>query len=1255
MRLLAVPIKLDALFLEQETNVVGPPVDFQRMPFTDAGTVGHPDVPFLGSALETEPLAEPTLSLSKGCHLHWALPEVLTRSGPSTGAQQAFAATLTDVPPPFPPVPDRWLIRRGRAGWPDAFWLVESNAYALDAAGGTVYPLPATSSHNLRSVSLGRTTPITAGAPPAADAYLPYLTAVGYGNPAFHAFYPTCRAVFGFYDPEVTPTDRDNLAYEVLGWYSHPDLDHLAGTLADLKLTNGTGNLPRLAAQAAERFGWDLTCLGTITTEAHLPDALICFARLDFAPSALRAARGAGVSFEPTVAMASAGTEALSALLARDVFPDASDRARLLEEQLEALHLAAQLRSERLDLGPRFQEARHANRFTALRGADLWGLRVQGVDVDPGAPVMLGDPAALPDTLGGLLQTLNDRQQAFDTASARLAFARARVYADWHAALLAAYPVPSQGESLPSANAIAAYVDTIGLGGLSDLVNQVAQGLKAIEDAKKQIETVATANPGLFELVQRPGPRYWCPNEPVILLAGHADATDRHGDDEALICACLDVPAFSAIEAWIWSGPASAMAAIFGAAKPTTRATGYSVGDSRNQHPFLLEWEVELLPMAPAGASDPAHPIYPPDHLTARFRFDPDRLEWVATGDAARSNAVYRGRSILTPHARFKLRSEMEVFFAQRVPAGRKRAFLDQEPEAPAQSLARDAWLLDNWMSFANWYLTRGSALAPALGASIISSCLDRLAAIPAWYDADDASLNLDAVHAVANEVLRRACFEDLGLEVDDPAAPLTAALASAFVQWYRRELHLIEFLAVYRDRVDTMNRVLSQALSGLNDAFLMNHQGYCLPIADPQGPAERQALAARVAAAVGNADYAAPMPDAYFAPFLAGQLEIHALRLVDTFGLVTPVPPGQIAYPSNWQDDQGRCWLPPRLVQPAQLDLRWLSADAAGSIPSNDHPETSPIVGWLVPNALNESLDVYTAAGEALGAIDGSANHWAPAPGAGVPSPDGIQQPLLRAAVVQVIGSLATRPLADLLAGIDTQLNSIEPENIAQHQAPVLWLSRPLALVRAGARIRTRDPLAISSFPADLMADIQAGTTLDARHHAGLDQLQLEVRIGNKALLTDGVVGLWPEQGNEDTPGLAAFQPGWGEESPAVPVVLNGAAPVRFIVLMDPRATLTAYTGLLPAKTLSVPPAHLAGALGRMEVTFLSTPVLAGEQTIRVPLMDLEGSAWSWVEKQETTWSETPLDPAGPEPAFSQRHMIREGWLKLGVKRDNN
>jgi hypothetical protein len=62
---------------------------------------------------------------------------------------------------------------------------------------------------------LGRKLPIEAWLENDPDAeYLPSLTAVGYGEPTFAAFYPNCHSVFGFYD-DYSATNLEGLQYDV--------------------------------------------------------------------------------------------------------------------------------------------------------------------------------------------------------------------------------------------------------------------------------------------------------------------------------------------------------------------------------------------------------------------------------------------------------------------------------------------------------------------------------------------------------------------------------------------------------------------------------------------------------------------------------------------------------------------------------------------------------------------------------------------------------------------------------------------------------------------------------------------------------------------------------------------------------------------------------------------------------------------------------------------------------------------------------
>ena len=56
------------------------------------------------------------------------------------------------------------------------------------------------------------------------------LTAFGYGEMSFNTFYPNCRSVFGFFDPEGTGSST----YKVLGWYEDSSDDIVQSAITDL-------------------------------------------------------------------------------------------------------------------------------------------------------------------------------------------------------------------------------------------------------------------------------------------------------------------------------------------------------------------------------------------------------------------------------------------------------------------------------------------------------------------------------------------------------------------------------------------------------------------------------------------------------------------------------------------------------------------------------------------------------------------------------------------------------------------------------------------------------------------------------------------------------------------------------------------------------------------------------------------------------------------------------------------------------------
>src|SRR5262249_53588262 len=78
---LMVPIHLDALVLEREQAVVAAPTaDFTRLPYFNGIHDVNGDTGYLSEALLSSPFQDRNLYLPAGVHLHWSLPDALTRA-----------------------------------------------------------------------------------------------------------------------------------------------------------------------------------------------------------------------------------------------------------------------------------------------------------------------------------------------------------------------------------------------------------------------------------------------------------------------------------------------------------------------------------------------------------------------------------------------------------------------------------------------------------------------------------------------------------------------------------------------------------------------------------------------------------------------------------------------------------------------------------------------------------------------------------------------------------------------------------------------------------------------------------------------------------------------------------------------------------------------------------------------------------------------------------------------------------------------
>ncbi|MGB8202198.1 MAG: hypothetical protein WCF33_21345, partial [Pseudonocardiaceae bacterium] len=453
--LLVVPVRVDALCLATDLGVAGPVADFSRLPYVDpaSGRDVGADVPYLSEVVLPTPFEEQGVPLRAGVHLHWALPDAFTR------------LVHTQAGAEIPAVPNRWLVTRTRGDVVDRQWVVDSDVLSDVDSGAVAYPMTGVEPVGMTGRPyrfLGRRVPLAASDPSTDRSdRLPVLTAVGYGEPTFAAFYPNCHSVFGLWDAEVVGTPPAGLGYDVLGWYGDPGADELARVLSE---ANGDWS-----ATLAERLGW------AAPASASRPVRLVCFGQLVFDPEPPVEVPG-DEEDSAGVWVGNTATEALAAHLGAAVSGTSPDE---LENLLEALAYAEELESATVDLPERLAEARHAASFADLPGGTLWTVRRQddlagAVAVTP-AEKQARERLAVPPELDPALGELNELQCRYDRAVAELAGQRGRLAADWYRYQLCAYRPGGTWESYPDPDEVAEYLRR-GISVVSELAAAVGDG-----------------------------------------------------------------------------------------------------------------------------------------------------------------------------------------------------------------------------------------------------------------------------------------------------------------------------------------------------------------------------------------------------------------------------------------------------------------------------------------------------------------------------------------------------------------------------------------------------------------------------------------------------------------------------------------------------------------------------------------------------------------------------------------------------------
>lgn len=1385
-----IPVHLDAILLKQDQLTTEAFANFDELPHRIDGEDRHPDIPNLSESVLSKPFQNQNLNLKKGLHLHWSLPDALTKGG--------FGGTTND----YPAVPNRWLITRKRDGVVDRQWVIESDY--LHPVGlpnehnAIAFPIDTSDSQPFRY--MGRKVAYQNWIEAGNHDHLPKLTAIGYGEPAFAAFYPNCHSVFGCFDADITKQeDLQNLSYQLVGWYSDPAND----PIAQLVQSNLAENPPKGNSEL-EQLIKEKLALHLSIGEGNTLSGLSCFADLAFSDLAFQANYDLANEQKDKpvkLSLGNTGTEAFSAFFAKQLHVANQTQ---FEEQLEHLFLEAGLKEKVLDYSQRFKAARHTNGFRAEAGGSLWELRLTN---EPNSND--SSAAAIPPSFTDKLSELNTQQQLADRANDRLPQARHILFADWYKYMLCAYPPEDARDHYPDIDLVKWYIEQKGLPMVKALIAEVQKeeqkAAELLADFQPQVnffnagrvpseklslsiklddETVSTngltlnggwnwadnkpvsskclnfngsdasvsiagksdtkalscwvkiaasngddapflatrewgsllsknsysnfwerliingkeqrgyltypwtalpkdqwfhlyvefpktlnstdvlylfgmdgtgfASGGLasirlfnapltldeiisdqnilghknYALKEVSAPRFWQVNEPVVLLEGAAaEPSLRHGadgrlrEDNSLECGILSIH-----QSFPFREEINKLVDEIKRPSPPDDdkpAIGYNTWKTQPWHPLFLEWEVELFPLTAGGNLDIENRNYAPSFIESNFELPEQELvlktsDGVSVGQAA---ARYTGRSILTSYAKKQFQALVQAWYSQ---LSEENCFQDVQnpnkvyganyPESFSTWFAGKPDQDASFQDYLNWYLGKLVGFAPLQQFNSLS---------PA-----------DQLKDYNYALLKAAKEAD--------------------------EKHLI-----------------SQALSGFNKALLMHHQTLQLPIADPLGFKNYMGFTAEVNKAVANNTNLAPLPLNDFIPIRTGVMQLQQLRLVDTFGQVKQdlstsrlVRSSPLELPSSLSHgaNSNAAWLPPRFVQPARINFRWLSAHS-GMQELNDHPQNTPICGWLLANHLDNSLACYDQSGYALCNIDLEARLRSTPGSELVFDFPQISNPHFRKVIERLAVSNSDGPEAQqakkeflqaFISVTDDSLEKIAPESFGQHQELALLMGRPIAVVRAAINLELKSDPAVHHGWKEFMRDMQG----DTRETDGFEAVKVPIRIGEPGHLNDGVVGYWEEKDGSyleevfhTTSSIQIHHPqikNYQEDPLHLSQSLNDA-PTQLTLLFDPRGEAHATTGMLPTKSIDIPKHLYADALKHLNITFNTAPVLTGTKQMALPLPNEMGFEWSWLEKDRHTWSETSRNGVIRQQtvlnAFDNgiaiwQELLNKGWI---------
>jgi hypothetical protein len=1214
-----------------------------------------------------------------GVHLHWAMPDALLR-GSFRSAADGSANRLA-----LPALPDRWLVLRivlPKGGAEPAL-----TGWLLEADRAVAVPLSEWKEG-------GSAAATSAGAPIERD----QLTGTVGGAVSWSGVYDAVLNRFAFHDPlaDVGQADEDCASYLIAGWWSDPALDPL-----DKARSNGSLH------EMLDKLRWRL--LYEWGDEAWSQQQ-------DKAQAELRQALGlkTGDRWSSNRPAKKTGARAAAAPAAAQAFVPIDKTV----VETQKLVTASAFASDALE---RYVAPAWRLRSSLLHGA-IYGVPVRGPATIDRRPASAGIGVALglhdDDLLAGLAAAQATAEQRRATERLLTAFTAQKVNrlgsADGaveleeheHAAAFASLPSGSAGTDRYLQRVQTGSTGGLGLGrkrgqhvGVSAKTGaKVSRALGAqapfvqaemhfalegkpalIQASTAVINDLARSRVGEVlgpteaRVVDRPAPRFAFPTEPMVALRG-AGRSLRHGGD----------------------------------------GRGSADGKLTCRWPTHMITEIDGVIAKDRFIRSLGNGSVPAEALAlARevLLHDPYHDEWIAAAVAPPG----AGRNTLL--TRLKAESVLRfgsdgtydgttVALAAGVPTTPRG--VRAAPRALAPGLReQQAMVADELRKF---------SLYKGADPDLVGVTTWAQPWVPMWLEWEVKIEGLDPPTLAAWR-LREIDLESTTTTIDGASVTLrgrsqltggaAATLHDAITDWLAAEDALDDDGAGQVDEdLEAAYRTLNAAVKHLDvlTATLdgLRAQLLGLPISDGlRRPATAQGVSQ-------------PAPIAAPRTVLAGGVTLTRTRLLDAFGRTLDVPVGGVITPTRASLDgqPGTLQLRPRLLRPSRWLIRLVDAATAAGTEGTEARvdqveaalQVNPVAGFVMPDHLDESLEVFGIDGAPIGELlhepVGGGVIWEIAAGREGPADAGphfglapAQKPLADFAAALVAADAAARSgapqsteeappesaLSALLRAIDTTLWTVDSFAALGSEHVAGLVGRPIAVVRAQLRLELRPPTDIDLSDPQRAAE-WAQAERDAARHA------FPVRIGELTRSDDGVLGFFVDDdyshfclvdkviaATAADAGRSRGQLGVFERSAGLPpasaithqyiagtddadtMALHIGQTVTLTILMSPAGKVTLTSGLLPRKSLALARDWVGPGLAAIAPSLRTGPVLietdlAAEGQVRLPKVSVFGKdqnfLWrdtpaSWRTDAILAATQTALLPDNPAE-------FREGWIRV-------